>query len=94
MDETTLTTAEKIAAIETSGLQIAYNDCHKIYLLDTDETEAVANGYNIYPASLIRDIIWKSCPLVFVSAWSLSDSPWTIEQCTDDIFGAARAVSA
>lgn len=92
----TLTTTEKIEAIETSSLQIAFDSCHKNYLLDGAEevAEALANGYDIYSASLIRETIGRSCGLVFVSRWDLGESPshgdWQIEQCTEDIFDAAE----
>ena len=94
-DSKTLTTAEKIAAIEASDYQLAWDGCHKIYLLGNPVrvASAVINGYETYPASEIRQIIVDSCFLVFVSNWGLDDDDWdhdwAIDQCTQDIYHAA-----
>lgn len=95
-DSTDLTTAEKIRAIETSGLQIAFDSCHKIYFLTDEERtrEAADCGYEpFFPASEVRSLISSSCGLVFVTQWPLTNSddhPWDIEQFTDDIRTAAE----
>ena len=90
-----MTTAEKITAIEGSGLSLAWDTCHKIYVLDTkgEEDEAAEGGFEILDASDIRRVILDSCGLVFVSAWSLDDRDWTIPQCTEDIYTAAEAAA-
>lgn len=90
-----LTVRERLDAIEASDLQLAYDGCHKIYLLESDEDreEAYRNGYgdkDIFPASEIRALIRRSCFLVFVSTFSLRpNAPWEIEQGSSVIFGAA-----
>ncbi|NUS02063.1 MAG: hypothetical protein HOV97_05810 [Nonomuraea sp.] len=94
----TMTTAEKIKAVEESGLQLAWDGCHKIYFLeDADRArEASEFGYEpFFPASEIRELISSSCGLVFVSRWGFDNSdfdhPWNIRQGTEDIYAAAEA---
>ena len=55
----TLTAEQKIHAIETSEMNIAWDGCHKIYFLQDDAREADARdiGYDIYPASFLREAI-------------------------------------
>ena len=91
----TMTTAEKIHAIETSEMPLAWDGCHKIYFLQDDAREAEARnfGYTIYPSNELRELITSSCGLVFVSRWGFDnddfDDPLNIEQCTQDIYHAA-----
>jgi hypothetical protein len=96
---TTLTTAEKIKAIESSGFKLAYDGCHKIYFIQNegDVAHAIDCGYeqaDIYPASKIRDLIEGSCGLVFASKLGRDngdfDHPWNIDQGTEDIYAAAE----
>lgn len=73
-----LTTAEKIAAIEYSGKRLAFDGCHKLYLIENEGDVATAQncGYeseDIFPASQVRELIQKSCFLVFVHPMSLED---------------------
>lgn len=84
---TELTTQEKVAAIEASGLSLAYDGCHKIYVMEgaADEAEMRGYGYDLaddsYPASEIRRLINESCGLVFVHSANLRDDfPWDIGQ--------------
>jgi len=95
-----LTTAEKIAAIETSDKRLVWDGCHKIYLIQNegDVAEALDCGYeagDFYPASQIRELITGSCFLVFVSKLGRDnddfDHPWNIDQGTEDIYDAAEA---
>lgn len=98
MSETSeMTTAEKIAAIETSGLKLAWDGCHKIYFLEDEEREreAASFGYEpFFPAAELRELISSSCGLVFVSRWGFDNSDfdhrWNIDQCTEDIYEAAE----
>lgn len=90
--DTELSVGEKIAAIETSGLRVAWDGCHKLYLIEdeTDVTTMRGNGYeddDFHQASEIRRLINESCGLVFVHAASLrNDFPWDIRQ--GEIFDA------
>jgi hypothetical protein len=92
-----MSTRQKIAAIEASDYRLAWDGCHKIYLLGSVErvADAMATGYDTYPADEIRQIILESCGLVFVSNWGLGDGDWdhewNIDQCTEDIYDAAEA---
>ena len=93
----TLTTAEKIAKIEAAQWPIAWDGCHKIYFLPDEgrRDQAEDTGYDIYPASKLRQCISDSCGLVFVSKWGYSnpdfDHEWNIDQGTEDIYTAAEA---
>lgn len=83
-------TAAKIDAIEASGFHLAYDGCHKIYVIETssDRSEMRDSGYDdadIFPASQIRRLINQSCFLVFVQSLR-PDFPWDIEQ--GEIFDA------
>jgi hypothetical protein len=73
---------EKLAAIKESGLFIAYDGCHKIYLLDSvgEVAEARSIGYDIYPDAEVERLFDRSCGLEFVQPWSLGHHPWEIRQ--------------
>jgi hypothetical protein len=45
---TDMSTAQKIAAIEASDYRLAWDGCHKIYLLGNAErvADAIATGYD------------------------------------------------
>jgi hypothetical protein len=75
-------TMEKVAAIEKSGLMLAFDGCHKVYYCQTkaDEDEARDTGYDLFRAEDLRSILDKSCGLEFVHPWSLNDHPWNIQQ--------------
>lgn len=82
-----LTLKEKLTAVEQSGFPIAFDGCHKIYFLIDDERKADAaqTGYEpFFLSTEIRQLIRKSCGLVFVSKWGLDNGdfahPWNIEQ--------------
>ena len=94
-----MTTREKIAAIEASGWPLAFDGCHKIYFLEGKgrEREAASFGYQPFHSSTeLRDLITRSCPLVFVSRWGHDNDDfaheWNIPQGTEDIFEAAAAM--
>ena len=55
------------------GDSLAYDGCHKIYILqdEKDTTEAKEYGYNIYDLDMIKEIYEKSCPLRFIENWKL-----------------------
>lgn len=73
--------SEKLTLIEKSGMQVAYDGCHKLYLCENekDVVSAQESGYDIHPASQIRDLINSSCGLVFVNNWALNGGSWTSE---------------
>lgn len=94
-----MTTEEKIKAIEESGLPIAFDGCHKIYFLTDAEREGDCAdcGYKpFFKSTELRELILKSCGLVFVSKWGLDNDDfaheWNIDQCTEDIYAAAKGV--
>lgn len=64
----------KINNIDIIGNKVAYDDCHKIYIIEDEEDlqEAKKIGYSIYDIKDIVDIYENSCPLVFISNWKLN----------------------
>lgn len=76
-----LSTAEKIEKIIASKWKIAWDGCHKIYFLQNPDKvrNAKSNGYKVFPAKDLPDIIVNSCGLVFVSNWALDDGKWDHE---------------
>lgn len=97
-----LSTADKIKAIEESGLLLVWDGCHKIYFLEDAAREAEARlmGYeeeDFYPATEVRKLIGDSCGLVFVSRWghdnSDFDHDWNIEQCCQNIYKEAEVAA-
>ena len=68
----------KLSKIYTS---IAFDGCHKIYLIgnETQAAEAQRYGYEIFPIGELARIYDNSCPLRFVSNWGLKER--IITQC-------------
>lgn len=64
----------RINSYTTNAEYFAYDDCHKIYLLEDtkDFNEAIVAGFSIYPVNKIVDIFYDSCPLRFISNWQLT----------------------
>lgn len=58
---------------DIEGLAIAYDGCHKIYIIQKQDeiSEAKNCGYAIYPMEKLEDLYKQSCPLKFVSSWDL-----------------------
>lgn len=55
------------------GNYIAYDGCHKIYILQDgkDVTGARDHGYTVCDLNTIKEIYEKSCPLRFIENWKL-----------------------
>jgi hypothetical protein len=64
----------KINGIETKAREFAFDGCHKIYLIESeqDRGEARDSGYDILPISSLRKSFNNSCGLQFISSWDLS----------------------
>lgn len=64
----------KINDQETTAKGFAYDDCHKIYLLerDSDWADASQAGYTILPIEKLPDTFGRSCDLRFISNWALT----------------------
>lgn len=64
----------KINKKEVKGKEFAYDECHKIYILETEEDiqNAKRIGYSIYPIKEIQSIYRDSCPLRFIHTWDFS----------------------
>jgi len=67
----------KINDTPTDAQEFAYDGCHKIYLLESedDRNESIALGYKILPVSALKDTFENSCELRFVSNWMLTIHP-------------------
>lgn len=55
--------------------KIAYDGCHKIYICESNEDmeEAKNRGFKIYELNELEDLFNKSCPLVFIYNWNLTE---------------------
>lgn len=64
----------KINNIEVIGKKFAYDNCHKIYVIEDEKDlkEAKEIGYNIYDIADIKEAYENSCPLRFISNWKLN----------------------
>lgn len=57
------------------GMNFAFDGCHKIYILRTEEEkEALKMGYNILPIEKLKETYLNSCPLKFISSFDLTIS--------------------
>lgn len=74
----------KINNIETKATLFAYDDCHKMYIIEDEQDlkEAKESGYTILPIKELENTYNHSCPLRFISNWKLTIS--FIEQCQDE----------
>lgn len=63
----------KINNIAVVGRNFAYDNCHKIYIIEDEQDlkEAKKIGYDIYSIVDIKDAYENSCPLRFISDWKL-----------------------
>lgn len=54
-----------------NGDKIAYDRCHKIYVLESDDDlkEAKELGYDIYSIDKLQEIYDESCELRFIRNW-------------------------
>ena len=55
---------------------VAYDECHKIYLIEDaeDREQAIKANYVLYPINYIKEIWENSCSLRFISNWKLTKS--------------------
>ena len=66
--------AIKVNGKTIKGNGVAYDECHKIYIIEDakDREEAEKLGYSIYNMAALP-IIWaESCPLRFIQNWELN----------------------
>jgi hypothetical protein len=63
----------KINGVEILGKQFAYDNCHKIYIIEDNEDLNVAKdcGYDIFDITELEDKYNNSCSLKFISNWKL-----------------------
>lgn len=76
-EETGMRTSEFYVKAE----KIAYDNCHKIYVLedDLDEVGARNTGYDILDIKELPKVYHKSCNLRFISNWKLTQQ--YVRQC-------------
>ena len=58
-----------------NGDRFAFDGCHKIYIIESDENEAEAikEGYDkILPIELLPETFENSCPFRFIRNWDLN----------------------
>jgi hypothetical protein len=82
----------KINDQETTAKAFAYDDCHKIYLLerDSDWKDASDAGYTILPIEKLAYTYHSSCDLRFISNWALNKQ--FVRQCETADFQVEVAV--
>jgi hypothetical protein len=66
----------KINGETTTAKEFAFDGCHKIYLIESEDDRADARGcgYDILPISSLREAFNNSCGLQFISNWKLTKS--------------------
>jgi hypothetical protein len=64
----------RINGQETKAKEFAYDGCHKIYLIESenDRGEASDSGYEIHDIGSLKSMFHASCGLQFISSWDLS----------------------
>lgn len=71
---------------EIKANMIAYDGCHKIYLItnNNEADEAKSYGYRLAPVGYLN-VIWESaCPLRFIEFWDVENLKGNIvPQCRD-----------
>ena len=66
--------------------RIAWDGCHKIYLITTQDQAAQASGwgYDLLDVSEIKRVYEESCPLRFIDFWDVENIKHpVIPQCQD-----------
>lgn len=76
----------KINNLEVVGNKFAYDDCHKIYIIEDEQDlkEAQELDYTIYKIDEIEEKYENSCPLKFISNWKLDKN--YVYQCEKAVF--------
>lgn len=56
------------------GNEFAYDDCHKIYIIEdeNDRKSALECGYTLYPIEQLLSKYNHSCELRFINNWKLT----------------------
>lgn len=73
----------KINGTEYDFNRVAFDGCHKIYLLkDHEVKEAKRMGYDVYDVKELPAIYEDSCPLRFICTWDLTKM--IIPQCYNE----------
>lgn len=57
-----------------TGTGVAWDGCHKIYIIEdeADQAEAEKIGYTIYSIQELPRVWTMSCPLRFIKNWKLN----------------------
>lgn len=77
----------RVNGIEIKGIGVAYDGCHKIYILEDTEdiNKAKELGYKIYDDVVYTEDLYKmSCELRFIHNWKLDKT--YVKQCEKAIF--------
>jgi len=66
----------KVNNIEIIGNLVAYDGCHKIYILknDDDIVGALQHGYKLYELEKLEELYNNSCSLRFIQSWDLKEN--------------------
>ena len=82
----------KINNKEVIGDKFAYDDCHKIYIIEDkkDREDAEEYDYQIFDLKDIQNVYENSCELKFISNWKLDKR--YVNQFEDAIFEYSNEV--
>lgn len=63
----------KVSGKVIKGNKFAFNGCHKIYIIESeeDENEALSMGYEILCVGKLKETFENSCGLRFIRNWKL-----------------------
>ena len=77
---------KKINGIEINAVAFAYDGCHKIYLLNYNESiiEAEDAGYDVYDIGNIISAFVYACHLRFINEWE-GECETIVEQGADEV---------
>ena len=79
----------KINGVEVVAGAFAYDGCHKIYLLNDEDSIVDAeenNGYDVYDIGSIISAFVYSCPLRFIGKWGGAFESVVPQCCCEIVF--------
>jgi hypothetical protein len=85
-EKTVESTALKVNNVEITAKQFAWDGCHKIYLINSEDDRKAAHsgGYTLYTIAELQEVYESSCGLRYISNWDLTG--YIVEQFEDAVF--------
>jgi len=71
-----MTYTAKINGVKTTATCFAFDECHKIYLIEDMKyvPEAIKYGYPLFPIDMIAQKWEECCPLRYIQTWEDFDT--------------------